>query len=103
MESLAAADVRTLINEGSISRYQLRIIILCFAVVAMDGIDIAVMGFIAPSLKAMWGVTMQQLGVVISAALIGLALGAMLAGPLADRFGRRMIIISSVFSLACGP
>ncbi|AXF75920.1 aromatic acid/H+ symport family MFS transporter [Erwinia tracheiphila] len=97
MESLAAADVRTLINEGSISRYQLRIIILCFAVVAMDGMDIAVMGFIAPSLKAMWGVTMQQLGVVISAALIGLALGAMLAGPLADRFGRRMIIISSVF------
>ncbi|WP_261640508.1 MFS transporter [Erwinia mallotivora] len=97
MESIAATDVRTLINEGSISRYQLRIIVLCFAVVAMDGMDIAVMGFIAPTLKAAWGVTTQQLGMVISAALIGLALGAMLAGPLADRFGRRKIIIGSVF------
>ncbi len=39
----------------------------------------------------------HQLGVVISAALIGLALGAMVAGPLADRYGRRMMIILSVF------
>ena len=97
MESIAATDVRALINEGSISRYQQRIIALCFAVVAMDGMDIALMGFIAPALKTAWGVSTTQLGVVISAALIGLALGAMFAGPLADRFGRRVIIISSVF------
>ncbi|MGE9550140.1 MFS transporter [Erwinia amylovora] len=97
MESTAATDVRALINEGCISRYQQRIIALCFAVVAMDGMDIALMGFIAPALKTAWGVTTHQLGAVISAALIGLALGAMFAGPLADRFGRRVIIISSVF------
>jgi len=96
MESIAATDVRTLINEGGISRYQQRIIALCFAVVAMDGMDIALMGFITPALKTAWGVSTHQLGVVISAALIGLALGAMFAGPLADRFGRRVIIISSV-------
>jgi len=59
--------------------------------------DIAIMGFIAPTLKAAWGVTNHQLGVVISAALIGLALGAMVAGPLADRYGRRLMIILSVF------
>jgi len=51
VESIAATDVRALINEGSISRYQQRIIALCFAVVAMDGMDIALMGFIAPALK----------------------------------------------------
>lgn len=97
MESIVATDVRALINEGSVTRYQQRIIALCFAVVAMDGMDIALMGFIAPALKTAWGVTTQQLGAVISAALIGLALGALFAGPLADRFGRRVIIISSVF------
>ncbi|WP_338568677.1 aromatic acid/H+ symport family MFS transporter [Erwinia billingiae] len=97
MESTAAIDVRALINQGGISRYQQRIIALCFAVVAMDGMDIALMGFIAPALKSDWGVSTHQLGAVISAALIGLALGAMLAGPLADRFGRRVVIISSVF------
>ncbi|MEI2264429.1 MFS transporter [Erwinia sp. CGal63] len=97
MESSVATDVRALINEGSVTRYQQRIIALCFAVVAMDGMDIALMGFIAPALKVSWGVTTQQLGAIISAALIGLALGALFAGPLADRFGRRVIIISSVF------
>ncbi|WP_042958886.1 MFS transporter [Erwinia tasmaniensis] len=97
MDSTAAIDIRALINQQALSRYQKRIIALSFAVVAMDGMDIALMGFIAPALKSTWGVTNHQLGAVISAALIGLALGAMFAGPLADRFGRRVIIIFSVF------
>ncbi|UWS31094.1 MFS transporter [Erwinia pyrifoliae] len=96
MESTAAIDVRALINQGTLSSYQKRIIAISFAVVAMDGMDIAMMGFIAPALKSAWGVTNHQLGAVISAALIGLALGAMFAGPLADRFGHRLIIIYSV-------
>lgn len=97
MSSIQAIDVRQLINSSALSRYQKRIIALCFIVVALDGLDIALMGFIAPVLKTAWNITHQQLGMVISAALIGLALGAMFAGPLADRFGRRVMIISSVF------
>ncbi|CCP03252.1 Putative AAHS family MFS transporter [Erwinia amylovora Ea644] len=100
MESTAAIDIRALINQQTLSSYQKRIIAMSFAVVAMDGMDIAMMGFIAPTLKSAWGVTNHQLGAVISAALIGLALGAMLAGPLADRFGRRLIIIYSVCGFA---
>ncbi|ADP12620.1 4-hydroxybenzoate transporter [Erwinia sp. Ejp617] len=96
VESTAAIDIRALINQGTLSSYQKRIIAISFAVVAMDGMDIAMMGFIAPALKSAWGVTNHQLGTVISTALIGLALGAMFAGPLADRFGRRLIIIYSV-------
>ena len=97
MDSSADIDIRALINQNPLTRYQMRIIALCFAVVAMDGMDIALMGFIAPALKTTWGVTNHQLGAVIGAALIGLALGAMFAGPMADRFGRRAIIITSVF------
>lgn len=97
VDSTAAIDIRALINQGALSRYQKRIIAMSFAVVAMDGMDIALMGFIAPALKSAWGVTNHQLGAVISAALFGLTLGAMFTGPLADRFGRRLIIILSVF------
>lgn len=43
------------------------------------------------------GVSNHQLGLVISAALIGLALGAIFSGPLADWLGRKKIIINSVF------
>lgn len=97
MTSVEAVDVRQLINQSDLSRWQKRLIALCFVVVALDGMDIALMGFIAPTLKAEWSITSHQLGLVISAALVGLALGAMLAGPLADRYGRRMMIILSVF------
>lgn len=96
MTSVEAVDVRQLINQNTLSSWQKRLIALCFIVVALDGMDIALMGFIAPALKAGWGVTNHQLGMVISAALIGLALGAMVAGPLADRHGRRVMILLSV-------
>src|SRR5262245_34077119 len=55
------------------------------------------MGFIAPQLKMDWGITAQVLGPVLSAALIGLAVGALVAGPLADRYGRRIVLVCSVF------
>ncbi len=97
MSSGQTIDVRQLINAAALSGYQKFIILLCFIVVALDGMDIALMGFIAPALKESWGVSNHQLGAVISAALVGLALGALFAGPLADRFGRRRIIITSVF------
>ena len=90
-------DVRELINRNPLSRVQQLIIFLGFCVIALDGFDIAIMGFIAPTLKLEWGVSNHQLGLVISAALIGLALGAIFSGPLADWLGRKKIIINSVF------
>ncbi len=90
-------DVRTLINDRPICAYQKLIILLGFIVIALDGFDITLMGFIAPELKNEWGVGNHQLGMVISAALIGLTIGALLSGPLADWLGRKVIIINSVF------
>ncbi|MFD2836778.1 MFS transporter [Azotobacter vinelandii] len=40
--------------------------------------------------------TPQELGPVLSAALVGLAIGALVAGPLADRYGRKIVLVSSV-------
>lgn len=90
-------DVRELINNNPLSRFQKLVVFLGFCVIALDGFDIAIMGFIAPTLKHEWGVTNYELGFVISAALIGLALGAILSGPLADWLGRKKIIVNSVF------
>ncbi|EMH6515907.1 TPA: MFS transporter [Raoultella planticola] len=90
-------DVRELINGNPLSRFQKLVVFLGFCVIALDGFDIAIMGFIAPTLKHEWGVTNYELGFVIRAALIGLALGAILSGPLADWLGRKKIIVNSVF------
>lgn len=97
MTQIQRLDVRELINGNPLSRFQKLVVFLGFCVIALDGFDIAIMGFIAPTLKHEWGVTNYELGFVIRAALIGLALGAILSGPLADWLGRKKIIVNSVF------
>jgi AAHS family 4-hydroxybenzoate transporter-like MFS transporter len=93
-------DVRQLINSSPISRWQKLIFGLCFFAIALDGMDITLMGFIAPELKRLWAIDNAALGHIMSAALIGLACGAMISGPLSDRFGRRRVILFSVFFFA---
>ena len=80
-----------------------RVFLMCFLVVLFDGFDTAAIGYIAPSLMQDWGVAKPALAPVLSAALFGLAAGALMAGPLADRWGRRLALISSVavFGAAC--
>ena len=86
------ANVQTLINDNPFSAWQWVIFALCFVIVLLDGFDTAAIGFIAPSLIKEWGVTKPMLGPVLSAALFGLAAGALTAGPLADRFGRKVVL-----------
>jgi AAHS family 4-hydroxybenzoate transporter-like MFS transporter len=89
-------DVRDFINSQRFSPYQWLILILCFLIVAVDGFDTAAIGYIAPALVQQWGVAKPALGPVLSAALFGLAGGALFAGPLADRFGRKAVLVLSV-------
>jgi AAHS family 4-hydroxybenzoate transporter-like MFS transporter len=89
-------DVISLINEQPFSWYQWLILILCFLIVVVDGFDTAVMGYLVPSIIQEWSVKRSDLGPVLSAALFGLAAGALFAGPLADRFGRKTVLLLSV-------
>ncbi|WP_075183192.1 aromatic acid/H+ symport family MFS transporter [Pantoea sp. 1.19] len=97
MAESKAIDVRALIDSRPLGRWQKWVVLFGFCIIALDGFDIAIMGFIAPELKADWGISNRELGLVISAALIGLALGAMLSGPLSDWLGRKVVIVNSVF------
>ncbi len=89
-------DVQAFLNEHPFSPFQWRIFGLCFAVVLLDGFDTAAIGYIAPSLIGEWGVARPALAPVLSAALFGLAAGALSAGPLADRLGRKTVLTGSV-------
>ena len=96
-------DVQVFLNTHGFSGYQWLIFGLCFMVVLLDGFDTAAIGYIAPSLVGEWGVSKPALAPVLSAALFGLAGGALSAGPLADRLGRRTVLLASVlvFGVAC--
>ena len=89
-------DVQQLIDSGRFSRYQFLIAFLCFIIIAIDGFDTAIIGFIAPSLRGEWHLLPQQLAPLLSAGLVGLAFGSFLAGPLGDRIGRKTILVLSV-------
>ncbi|WP_249675329.1 MFS transporter [Pseudomonas abieticivorans] len=99
-------DIKQWIDDRPITRYQWLIMALCFSIVLFDGLDVAIMGFIAPSLLQDWGLSKAAFGPVMSAGMIGLAVGALTAGPYADRLGRKKILLLavtgfSVLSLAC--
>ncbi|GGD85735.1 MFS transporter [Caballeronia grimmiae] len=96
-------NVQTFINEHPFSPFQWLIFGMCFVIVLLDGFDTAAIGFIAPSLVTEWHISRPALAPVLSAALFGLAAGALLSGPLSDRLGRRSMLLSSVilFGVAC--
>ncbi|WP_335989347.1 MFS transporter [Acinetobacter bereziniae] len=89
-------DAQALINDAPVSKYQWMIAIICFLIVFVDGIDTAAMGFIAPALAQDWGIDRSQLGPVMSAALGGMIIGALVSGPTADRFGRKIVLTISM-------
>jgi AAHS family 4-hydroxybenzoate transporter-like MFS transporter len=102
MQGSRNVDIQLFLNEHRFSAFQWAVFALCFFIVLLDGFDTAAIGFIAPSLVTEWGIPRPALAPVLSAALFGLAAGALCAGPLADRFGRKLVLVFSVlvFGLA---
>jgi len=82
------------------SRRQLSTIVLCGTVVVFDGFDTQCLGFLVPVIADDLGIPLPSFGPVLSAALIGLMIAAMASGPMADRWGRRWVIILSVLVFA---
>ena len=80
--------------------YPRRLFWICFAVATVDGFDTLVISFIAPAFAAEWQLTATQVGQVFGAGLVGAALGAVAAGWLADRVGRRNALLGSVLLFA---
>ncbi len=76
---------------------------ICFFIMALDGMDVLVVSYAAPSLAAEFGIAPGVLGVVFSAGLLGMTCGAMFIAPYADRIGRRVIILLSFLPTGFGP
>src|ERR1700722_9299393 len=81
------------------------VIALCFAVAIPEGYDLQAIGVAAPRLIPALHLAKAQTGWAFSASLFGLIVGAMFGGWLADRVGRRPVLVGSVaafgvFSLA---
>src|SRR2546426_8025353 len=74
-------DVPALIDAQKISPFQIRVALLCAAVVFMDGFDAQAIGYVAPTLSKAWSLKPGELGWTFSAGLVGLMLGALAFSP----------------------
>ncbi|MGD0024309.1 MAG: MFS transporter [Xanthobacteraceae bacterium] len=86
-------NIDRFINEHKVGRFQVQVLILCALALMFDGFDDRSISFVVPSLATDWGGAKSAFGPVFSAGLLGLAVGALAFGALADRLGRKTIII----------
>jgi MFS transporter, AAHS family, 4-hydroxybenzoate transporter len=75
---------------------------LCFLINMVDGMDVNIMTFVRQSLQDDWKVPDALMGSVFSAGLLGMGLGALLIAPLADKFGRKRIILAALALMSIG-
>jgi benzoate transport len=90
------------IDENPFSTLQLAVLVMCFVLNLLDGMDVMAISYSAPVITAEWSITREALGIVFSAALVGMTIGAVFISPLTDRIGRRRMILISLAMIGAG-
>jgi AAHS family 4-hydroxybenzoate transporter-like MFS transporter len=88
-------NLTELLENSRVGPLQIRVFVLCMACLIMDGFDVQAMGYAAPAVIADWGVDRSQLGPVFAAANFGVLIGSLLFSMVADKIGRRPVIVWS--------
>src|SRR5262249_38052404 len=66
----------------------------------LDGVDNQSIAYVAPAMSSDWGLARGELRTVFSSGVLGVAIGALVIGPLADRYGRKRVTVSTVVYVA---
>ncbi len=97
-----ADQIRTLLDESKLTGVQITVVAVCFFLNMLDGMDVLAISFAAPAIAEEWEITRQSLGVVFSAALVGMTAGALFLSPYTDVIGRRNMILISLVLISVG-
>jgi benzoate transport len=95
-------DPREIIDREPMSRFQWGVVAIMVGLNALDGFDVLAISFASPGIVKDWGIDRAALGLVLSMELIGMAIGSIVLGGVADRFGRRATILGCLVVMAAG-
>ena len=87
-------DISVIVERSRLGAFQLLVLIQCFLCMVVDGFDIQAMAYAAPSLIADWGIAKANLGPVFSISMLGMLIGSLALGSVADRVGRRPVLVT---------
>jgi AAHS family 4-hydroxybenzoate transporter-like MFS transporter len=84
-----------ILDESKLGLFQIIVMIICFAIVAFDGFDTQSIAFVAPALRESWSISPALFGPLFGAGLLGTLVGSIVFGSVADRFGRKPMLMLS--------
>src|SRR5215467_6905252 len=96
------SDPRQVIAGSPMSILQIVIVAITIGLNALDGFDVASISFASPGIAKEWGIERGALGIVLSMEVLGMALGSIFLGGLADKIGRRRAVLGCVTVMAVG-
>lgn len=95
-------DPRAIIADAPMTMRQKLVVGLCILLNGLDGFDVLSVSFAAPGISKEWGIERAALGIVLSMELVGMAIGSIALGQLADRVGRRVTTLFCLALMAIG-
>lgn len=95
-------DIKSRIDAAPMTRPQVMIVSICVMLNMLDGFDVLALAFSASAISEEWSLSGAQLGVLLSAALLGMAVGSMFVSQIADIIGRRRTILLCTVVITIG-
>jgi AAHS family 4-hydroxybenzoate transporter-like MFS transporter len=99
---VSSQSLEQLIDDHGLSRFQTLTILICTVVCLLDGFDTQCVAFVAPVIARDWGFSAASFGPVFAAGLAGGLVGAATLGRVADRIGRRPVLLLAMGVIAIG-
>ena len=90
------------IDDNPMSARQWIVVTLMILLNALDGFDVLSSAFAAPGISEEWGIPRSELGIVLSAELVGMGFGSVILGSMADKLGRKICMLSCLVIMAIG-
>lgn len=96
-DHIHAQNLSTLIDRGRFTVYHALIVFIASVSIILDGFDSQLMGYAVPTLMKEWGIVREAFVPAVTAGFVGMVVGGVVTGLMADRFGRKKLLLINLF------